>query len=52
MERITWKSYKEVNRHPNKTKRLDTVGSVLHSICCVDDIFVERGISQTYPQLG
>lgn len=38
MERITWKSYKEVNRHPNKTKRLDTVGSVLHSICCVDDI--------------
>ena len=38
MERITWKSYKEVNRHPNKTKRLDTVGSVLHSICCVDVI--------------
>ncbi|MCR5141880.1 MAG: hypothetical protein K6C68_05045 [Ruminococcus sp.] len=38
MERNAWKSYKEVNRHPNKIRKLGTVESVLHSICCADDI--------------
>ena len=38
MEYNAWKCYKEVNRHPRKDKNLGTVESVLHSICCVDNI--------------
>lgn len=42
MERNAWKCYKEVNRHPNKLKYLGTVESVLHSICCTDNITWEE----------
>ena len=42
MERNAWKCYKEVNRHPNKTRNLGTVESVLHSICCADNITWEN----------
>lgn len=38
MECGTLKSYSEVNRHPNGKRRLTTVESVLHSICCADNI--------------
>lgn len=38
MERKAWKSYREVSRHPNKKRKLGTVESALHSICCEDDI--------------
>lgn len=33
-----FKTYSAVNFHPNKISELGTVGSVLHSICCTDDI--------------
>lgn len=38
MERKAWKSYREVSRHPNKKRKLGTVESALHSICCADNI--------------
>lgn len=38
MEGHAWRSYREVNRHPNNKRRLETVDSVLHSICCTDHI--------------
>ena len=31
-------NYKAVNHHPNKNEELGTVESVLHSICCTDNI--------------
>ena len=34
----TWNSYRAVNRHPKKKTNPGTVESVLHSICCADNI--------------
>ena len=42
MERMAQMSYKDVSLHPYKHKSLDTVGSVLHSICCADGISWEE----------
>ena len=38
MERNAWNCYKKVNQHPDNQWRLGTVDSLLHSICCTDQI--------------
>ena len=42
MGNTAWKCYKEVNCHPSKVRNLDTVSSLLHSICCVEKITWEE----------